>query len=127
MSASRIKFCVIELHVGQVGKTYWIRYALRRRLGEGKPYVWYRGGGCYLFAEDGVFLAPSDRTSTHFKTFIWTLADSDDSFPRHLAYHDTRHFLLYTSSPHRERWSPLKEIAHMTVAIMNPWTREEIF
>ncbi|KAI0248185.1 hypothetical protein BJV78DRAFT_1238675 [Lactifluus subvellereus] len=65
------------------------------------------------------------RSQNNFKTFVWTIADSDDLFPRHLA--DTKHFLLYISSPHRGRWSPLEKITHMTLVIMNPWNREEIF
>ncbi|KAI0256325.1 hypothetical protein BJV78DRAFT_1358290 [Lactifluus subvellereus] len=111
----------------RIGKTYWIRYALRRRLAEGKPIIWYRKNRCYLFAEDGVFLSPSDLSATEFRTFVWTLADSDDNFPSHLAKQDTRHFIMYTTSPRQERWKPLEKTTHSAVLIMNPWTREEIF
>ncbi|KAI0255603.1 hypothetical protein BJV78DRAFT_1119377 [Lactifluus subvellereus] len=110
-----------------IGKTYWIRYALRRRLAEQKSVIWYREQRCFLFAEDGVFVAPSNHRISKFKTFVWTLADSDDTFPTHLINQDTKHFLLYTTSPRRERWKPLEKTTHSAVLIMNPWTRQEIF
>ncbi|KAI0256323.1 hypothetical protein BJV78DRAFT_1151083 [Lactifluus subvellereus] len=55
------------------------------------------------------------------------IADSDDGFPSRLAQQHTKHFLLYTTSPHRERWKPLEKITHFAVLFMNPWMREEIF
>ncbi|KAI0252208.1 hypothetical protein BJV78DRAFT_1203405 [Lactifluus subvellereus] len=46
-----------------IGKSYWIGYALRRRLGEGKLVIWYRERGCYLFAADGVYRPSLDTPS----------------------------------------------------------------
>ncbi|KAI0293197.1 hypothetical protein BC826DRAFT_1015754 [Russula brevipes] len=44
-----------------IGKAYWINYAIRRRLGEGNPFLWCRAKFCYLFAEDGVFELPKSE------------------------------------------------------------------
>ena len=37
------------------GKTFWILYAVRRRLGEAKPFLWYTAMRWYLFVQGGVF------------------------------------------------------------------------
>jgi hypothetical protein len=55
------------------GKAYWVTYAVRRRLGEQKPFLWYRGGVCFLFAEDGV-LEQDDSV-----VFLWAIIDADAS------------------------------------------------
>ncbi|KAI0248219.1 hypothetical protein BJV78DRAFT_1239036 [Lactifluus subvellereus] len=110
-----------------IGKTYWIRYALRRRLGEGNVIIWCGGAGRYLFAEDGVFEVPSNHKNTDFKRRVWTLADSDGCDPRALTHHGSNLFLMYTTSPRRKRWAPLAKTTRLITLVMNPWTREELF
>lgn len=63
------------------------------------------------------------------KIFVWTLVDSDaspDGVPTHLAFCGTRHFIIYTTSPEKKRWSRLHKIIEENVIVMNPWTRGEI-
>lgn len=111
-----------------IGKSYWILYVLCRRLAYKKPVMWYRGHRLYLFVEDGVYLAPKDYPSTEFRTRVWTLVDSDESniFPESLAVPDTKHMIVFVSSPKEERWKGMTQTTTCAVAIMNPWTRREI-
>jgi len=111
------------------GKSVWIHYALRRRLAESKPVIWYREQTCYLFTQEGVYEAPPGHKPSFFKTFVWTLVDSDESkdgVPPQLVPHGTRHFVIYTTSPHKDRWLRLRKTVRSTLVTMNPWTRAEI-
>jgi hypothetical protein len=111
------------------GKSAWIYYALRRRLAEKKPVIWYREQICYLFTQEGVYEAPEHYGPSYFKTFVWTLVDSDESkgsVPSYLVTHGTRHFVIYATSPREERWSRLHKTVRDITVIMIPWTRAEI-
>jgi len=65
----------------------------------------------------------------NIKEIVWTLVDSDESKegpPNRLTGLGTRHFIIYSTSPQRERWSRLHKVARIKVVVMNPWTAEEI-
>ncbi|KAH9176554.1 hypothetical protein EDB89DRAFT_1846054 [Lactarius sanguifluus] len=112
-----------------IGKSYWVTYALCRRLTEGKPVIWFRSTQRYLFVEEGVFTVPSDYPSTDFKTRIWAFIDADDcgnGIPDYLAPHETNHLIILCSSPQSARWKRLGRTTQCSIAIMDPWTREEI-
>jgi hypothetical protein len=112
------------------GKSVWIYYALRRRLAERKPVILYYQQRCYLFVDEGVYETPYGFPPGYFKTFVWTLVDSDankEGVPPNLVDHGTRLFVIYTTSPRKERWSRLHKTVRDITMIMNPWTREEIF
>ncbi|KAH9006497.1 hypothetical protein EDB86DRAFT_2795089, partial [Lactarius hatsudake] len=113
-----------------IGKSYWLTYALCRRLTEGGPVIWFRSGKRYLFVDEGVFVIPPDYPSTDFKTRIWTLIDADDSkdgIPDCLAtLQETNHLIILSSSPKSSRWKILTRATLCSVAYMNPWKREEI-
>ena len=114
--------CIIR-----VGKSVWIYYALRRRLAERKPVIWYRHKKRYLFVEEGVYNVPDDFQE--FQVFVWTLVDSDyaeDGVPEDLVMRETRHFVIYCTSPSQKRWSRLHKTVHTKTFIMNPWKRKEI-
>jgi len=54
-------------------------------------------------------MAP-DFQVNEFKIFVWTLVDSDqakDGVPPQLVENRTRLFVLYASSPNRDRWKRL--------------------
>ncbi|KAH9034854.1 hypothetical protein EDB85DRAFT_963313 [Lactarius pseudohatsudake] len=112
-----------------IGKSYWPIYALCRRLAEKKPVIWFHSTQRYLFVEEGVFVVPPDYSSTDFKARIWTLIDADDCWngiPDYLAPHRTKHSIILCSSPQSARWKRLSKTTECTIAIMDPWTREEI-
>ncbi|KAH8994357.1 hypothetical protein EDB86DRAFT_2926188 [Lactarius hatsudake] len=112
-----------------IGKSYWVQYALRRRLAEGKPVMWYRDSRQYLFVEEGVYEVPQYCPSTDFKTLVWTLVDADEcpnGIPSYLAVHDTKHFNVFVSYPQSSRWEPLEKTTQCAVIVMNPWTKTEI-
>ncbi|KAH9036897.1 hypothetical protein EDB84DRAFT_1416475, partial [Lactarius hengduanensis] len=112
-----------------IGKSYWVTYALCRRLAEGKPVFWFRSTARFLFVKEGVFEVPPDYHSTDLKTRVWLLIDADDSkdgIPDYLAPHETNHLIILCSSPPSARWKPLTRTTLCRVAIMNPWTRGEI-
>ncbi|KAI9429783.1 hypothetical protein H4582DRAFT_2024675, partial [Lactarius indigo] len=50
-----------------IGKSYWLLYALCRRLTEGKPVIWFHSAHRYLFVKEGVFVISSDYPSSGFK------------------------------------------------------------
>ncbi|KAH9054177.1 hypothetical protein EDB87DRAFT_1689495 [Lactarius vividus] len=79
-----------------IGKSYWIIYAMCRCLADGKPVIWFRSG----IHKDGV--------------------------PDYLAAHDTNHLIILSSCPPSDQWKCLTETTRWSIAIMNPWTREEI-
>ncbi|KAI9442568.1 hypothetical protein H4582DRAFT_1295642 [Lactarius indigo] len=108
---------------------YWIAYALCRRLTEGKPVIWFRSVHRYLFVKEGVFEISEDYPAADFKTRIWTFVDADDckkGIPEYLSPQMTKHVLILSSSPSKARWELLGKTTLCSVAIMNPWTREEI-
>ena len=112
------------------GKTVWIYYALRQRLSGGDPVIGYCNQRRHLFVGAGVFECPKDFPSSYFKPFICTLVDSDaarDGVPDFLVDEGTRHFVIFTTSSRHKRWSRLHKTTESTVAIMNPWTKKEIF
>ncbi|KAH9171752.1 hypothetical protein EDB89DRAFT_2096685 [Lactarius sanguifluus] len=112
-----------------IGKSCWLTYALCQRLVEGEPVIWFSDTRRYLFVKEGVFEIPPDYPSTRFKTRIWTLIDADDSnngIPDYLAPHRTKHLIILSSSPKSSRWQLLTKTTECSIAIMNPWTREEI-
>ncbi|KAI0297907.1 hypothetical protein BC826DRAFT_967494 [Russula brevipes] len=115
----------------QQGKTYWISYAIRRRLGEGEAFLWCRGKLCYLFVEEGVFQRHRDLMDhISFRPFIWTFSDANDTldgvlFP--IAATSSTLFNIYVTSPERSRWKNLKKATILRTVIMNPWTKDEIF
>jgi RHS (Retrotransposon Hot Spot) family protein len=108
------------------GKSWWIFYALFRRFIDKQPVIWYRRKQCYLFVEDGVFRVPDNFNMDFFKTFIWTLVDSDDGLPKYLRAQDTMHFIILTSSPRKQRWEALDKTTVLSSVIMNPWSKKEI-
>ena len=111
------------------GKSLWIYYALRRRLAEGKPVIWYYNERRYLFVDAGVFAVPDRFPCSQFNPFIWTLVDSDeveDGVPTFLVQKGSMHFVIFTTSPRRKRWSRLHKTTSFARVIMNPWTINEI-
>ena len=131
VSAAPFDLTVIETYWFE-GKSYWILYALCRRLAEGKPVIWFHSRSRFLFTDEGVFVEPQGNPlypATDLNTCVWTLVDSNEDntgIPCHLAVHDTRHLIIYCSSPQANRWKPLGKTTSPRVAVMNPWTREEI-
>ena len=116
-----------DLCIINVGKSVWIFYALRRRLAEKKPVIWYYHKTRYLFVEEGVYEVPEKFQA--FEFFVWTLVDSDyakGGVPEDLVMQGTRHFLIYSTSPSRDRWSHLHKTVRNVIVIMNPWKRKEI-
>ncbi|KAF8473736.1 hypothetical protein DFH94DRAFT_764217 [Russula ochroleuca] len=111
-----------------IGKSYWIFYALCRRLAEGKPIMWYRDSVMYLFVSDGVYKTTENPHSSLFKTRVWTLVDADGEniFPPSLAQHGIKYLHIFTTSPKWGRWKSLTKTTSCAIAIMNPWTRGEI-
>lgn len=115
-----------DLCIVNVGKSVWIYYALRRRLAERKPVIWYLRQTRYLFVEEGVYKVPEDFHD--FKVFVWTLVDSDTAkdVPENLVWPGTHHFLIYCTSPNQDRWSRLHKTVLDYIFIMNPWKSKEI-
>lgn len=104
-------------------------YALCRRLVERKPVIWYRDQVCYLFLKEGVFVAPPDFPSSYFRIFVWTLVDSDENkegAPPRLLTPGTRLYVIYVTSPRKERWARMNKTVRDVRIIMNPWRRKEI-
>jgi len=128
-SANKEPISVVITGQPGIGKSYWILYAMHRRLSEGKPVFWYHDSRRYLFVKEGVYEVPEHFPSTTFKTLVWTLVDSDESLsgvPSNLAVHCTKHFIIFTTPPQSSQWKPLEKTTGCRVAIMNPWTRAEI-
>ncbi|KAH8991968.1 hypothetical protein EDB92DRAFT_1990581 [Lactarius akahatsu] len=116
---------VITGHIGIGEEKLLDFYALRRRLSEGKPVIWYRDSTRFLFVNEGVYKVPENFISTDFSIRVWTLVDSDE-IPPELAVHQSQHLNIFTTLPQAERWKPLERTTDCAVFFMNPWTRKEI-
>lgn len=108
-----------------LGKSIWIYYALRRRLGERKPVIWYTNETCYLFVVEGVYEKPADFLVLDFKKLVWTL-DDVGKVPRRLIDQGTRLFVIFATSPNETRWKDLHKSTRFTICTMNPWTRQKM-
>ena len=89
--------------------------------------IWYFDKKRYLFVEEGVYQVPDEFYN--FKFFVWTLVDSDfskDGVPENLVMRNTRHFVIYCTSPNQDRWSRLHKTVRCHTMIMNPWKKKEI-
>jgi hypothetical protein len=70
--------------------------------------------------EEGVYEVPDKFHD--FEFFVWTLVDSDDAkdgVPEDLVMQDTRHFVIYCTSPSQNRWSRLHKTVRCFTMIMN--------
>ena len=119
-------FIAVVLTDKTLGKSVWIFYALRRRLGEQKPVILYYADRCFLLVADGVYEKPEKILPNVFKRIVWTLVDSLGVFPNYLVEQGTRLFVIFTTSPNRIRWKDLNKSTYRTVCIMNSWSREEM-
>ncbi len=66
---------------------------------DGKPVIWYLEFG-----------------ASDFQFFVWTLVDSDEAgegVPHRFVTHETRHFVIYSTSPSKERWSRLHKSSRL--------------
>ena len=118
---------LLRFRRGCKGKSMWIYYAIRRRIGERKPVIWYWQQTLRLFVEEGVYESPPDFELFWLKYITWTMVDSNTGIPRQLIPHDTSLFVIYITPPAKQRWSRMDKTVVPTVAVMNPWTREEIY
>jgi len=83
------------------GKSQWIFYAVRRRLGEARPFLWYIAKKWYLFVEAGVFTFPGHLDPDIFAPFMWAFVDADYSptqFPEEIS--------VWYSTPNSSPYSP---------------------
>ena len=90
--------------------------------------MWYRGKMLYLFVEDGIYLASADHSPISIRTRVWALVDvhKGERVPEILAVRDTKHMIIFATPPKVKRWHRLEKTMNPALAIMNPWTREEI-
>ena len=91
--------------------------------------IWLSKGTYFLFVEDGVYKMPQDFQQAKFRSIVWTFVDADHDrggVPPHLIEYGTPLFVIYVTSPAKERWDRMHHTIHDTVVVMNPWTRKEI-
>lgn len=111
------------------GKTTWILYAIRRRLGEAEPFLWYSGMQRYLFVQDGVFEIFDLFDLTLFAPYIWVFIDVNDTPSDLLAAltsTQSKLFIIFITSPQSEQWEPLMTSTIPITLFMNPWTWDEM-
>ena len=111
------------------GKSYWIIYALCRRLSEKKPTVWYTRTRLYMFVGDGVYSSSiANPPSASFKTRVLTLLDADarKDIPEFLMGSGSPYLVAFVTSPKAERWKALTKTTEWEMVYMNPWTKAEL-
>jgi hypothetical protein len=124
-----LQHCYFDLPLTfYIGKSVWVYYALCRCLSEKRPVVWLHKKKLHMFVEEGVYDMGTDYLSAKYKTFIWTLVDSDESkeVPENLMPLSTPFSVIYTTFPAKERWSRMHKTTSNAVVLMNPWSRSEI-
>jgi hypothetical protein len=83
------------------GKSYWVTYAVRR-LGEQKPFLWYRSGVCLLFVSDGAYQQDvKNVTACDFVPFLWAFVDADGS-PTGIPGRLTNPYIMFTTCPKQQ-------------------------
>jgi len=113
------------------GKSYWITSAVRRCLGEQtrNPFLLYKNGNCFLFVEDGVFQQDVKNISAwDFAPFLRTFIDADEcptGIPERLAG-NTNLYIMFTTSPGRQRWKPLTKGSTCAEIVMSPHRRNTL-
>jgi hypothetical protein len=64
-----------------------------------------------------------------FAPFLWAFIDADErptGVPERLAGHYTNLYIIFTTSPERQRWRSLRKTTSCAEIIMNTWSFEEI-
>jgi hypothetical protein len=121
---------MLTLSVTCAGKTIWNLYAIARRLSQSEPTIWLHKTSYYLFVESGVYTLPKNFELAVFPEVIWVFVDSDgnkEGIPAHLTVHNASNlFIVYTTSPSKQRWSNIRNVVSCKEFMMNPWTRKEI-
>jgi len=113
-----------------IGKSVWLYYALRRCLAEKRPVIWCWRNSPYMFIEEGVYKMAPDFHDSQYERVVWTLIDSDqskDGIPNEYIGRDIPFFVISAIFPAKERWSRLHTSYTLTVVVMDPWTRGEIY
>ena len=104
-------------------------YAVRRRLGEQKPFLLFRGNMCFLFVKEGVYEKKlEDVDASRFAPFLWAFIDADShsaGIPAVLI-DDTNLYIMFTTSPESMRWKTLSRSTALIVVVMNSWFPREI-
>ncbi|KAL5480201.1 hypothetical protein ACEPAI_1471 [Sanghuangporus weigelae] len=132
-SLSRRPAVVITGQPG-IGKTVWIQYALRRCLGERRPVMLMMNTRYVLFSESGVKKIPSDSAIFVERKPInetpWCLIDSTSSpegIPVEMsAVYSSGVNPIYVTFPDSNRWRKLHQARTPELALMNPWSWEEV-
>jgi len=123
---SSVTSCAFSNNPSREGKSCWVSYAVRRSLGDRRPFLWYRNGICFVFVEDGVYQqhVAEKFSANDFVPLLWTFVDADAcpaGVPEKLAGSDANLFIMFTTAPKRERWKTLMKCKSCMVIIMNPW------
>jgi len=64
-----------------------------------------------------------------FKPFLWAFVDVDARsacIPEQFADLEAHLYVMFTTSPERQRWKPLTKTTLCAEVVMNPWSLEEI-
>ncbi|KAF8256445.1 hypothetical protein EI94DRAFT_1837385 [Lactarius quietus] len=76
---------------------------------------------------EGVYATDSNYSCIGYKTWIWTLVDVEwGETLNHVGRRGTKNMIIFATFPNKDQWDGLDKTSAMTIAIMNPWTREEI-
>lgn len=123
--------CRIITYIFCLGKSVWIHYALRRRLGEKLPTILYWGDAYHYFTASGVRECDNTRDLQITATELpWCLIDSPhapDGIPVSMRTWGRQTFLpVYLTFPNQTSWAKLHKTWKRHLAIMNPWTWREI-
>jgi hypothetical protein len=103
-------------------------YAVRRRLGEEKPFLLYCKRQCFLFTRSGVHVKQIESVDANcFTPFLWAFVDADlhEGVPASLI-EDTNLYIMFTTPPRPLRWKPLSKSTDRVVVVMNTWTLREV-
>lgn len=82
-----------------------------------------------MFVADGVYISRNPHPcSTSFKTRVFTLVDADgeDHVPAFLIQPGSHYLVTFTTSSNDKRWKGLTKTTDWELAVMNPWTRNEL-
>jgi RHS (Retrotransposon Hot Spot) family protein len=83
-----------------------------------------------LFVKEGVFQQDVESVSADgFAPFLWAFVDADarpDGVPKKLFDLHTNLYIMFTTSPKRERWKALMMCTICAEIIMNTWSLEEM-
>ena len=109
----------------QIGKSVWVKYALRRCLGDKIEVAFIKGKIIWIFSDTGI--KGYNRMLPRNPNGVWCFIDTDDRIGMEkasaVAGRESGFCPVFVSSPDPAQWRSLEHQRLVSKIIMNPWLK----